>query len=142
MIRNPRTGRMVKKDGKVGKQVMEEAAVTVQKMYRGKRNRNDVRQMSMTMPKFLREAEEAGFDKRYAKEFVNAHDYFPTMKELNKSLNSDFARNFKTHFGYNNLKPGNKVNNVKKEIDKLAAYYKNNEERNSMIDLMKSLGMI
>jgi len=42
MIKNPKTGRMIKRDGVIGKQVLQNAATTMQKMYRGKRNRKYV----------------------------------------------------------------------------------------------------
>jgi len=124
-IRNPKTGRMVKKDGEVGKQVLGNAATIMQKIYRGKKNRNHVRQITMTMNTFLNEAVKAGFDKRYAKEFVNYLGYYPTIKQLNNSLNSKFADRFKNHFGNRNIKPGNKVE----------------EEKKKLIAMMKSLGM-
>ena len=45
MIRNPKTGRMVKKDGVVGKEVLKSAATTIQKQFRGERNRKLVNLM-------------------------------------------------------------------------------------------------
>ena len=49
-IRNPKTGRMVKKDGEVGKQVLGNAATIMQKIYRGKKVRNQVIQKVFNNP--------------------------------------------------------------------------------------------
>jgi len=114
MIKNPKTGRMVKEDGVVGKRVLKEAATVIQKHLRGKRNRNIVKtkRMSnksppkMTMASYLAKARDAGFNIRYAREYANYHDYFPSVNELNRNMNSDFALNLQSHFGINNLRPG------------------------------------
>ena len=114
MIKNPKTGRMVKKDGVVGKRVLKEAATVIQKHLRGKRNRNLVKtkKMSnktppkMTMTSYLAMASEAGFNIRYAREYANYHNYFPSVTELNGNMNSNFALNLQNHFGINNLRPG------------------------------------
>lgn len=114
MIRNPKTGRLVKADGVVGKRVLKEAATVIQKHLRGKKNRNLVKAKKtsskmppkMTMASYLEMARNAGFNIRYAREYANYHNYFPSVNELNRNMNSDFALNLQSHFGINNLRPG------------------------------------
>lgn len=60
--------------------------------------------------KYLQKAHKKGFSLRYAKEFSNHVNKIPTMKMLENSLKSNFARNFKNHFG------PPKISNAQNEI--------------------------
>ena len=117
MIKNPKTGRMVKKNGAVGKKVQKDAATAIQKIYRGKLNRNKLKRNKMDFLEYLRGAQNAGFHYRYVKEFVDAFNYFPTFTELDRFKNSGWARELKNHFRINNLRPGNPEDVLKKRID-------------------------
>ena len=59
------------------------------------------------MNDYLETAKNAGFDIRYAKEYANAHGYYPSMEELNDAMTSEFAYRLCAHFGIRDLKPGN-----------------------------------
>lgn len=111
-MKNNKTGNSVKKNSKV----LENAAITIQKYARGKKNRNKVTQMTKNKNFTIEKAVSAGFNRRYVKEYANAHGYIPSIKELNNSLNSNFARNFKKHFGYENLKLNKNVLSLMKSL--------------------------
>ena len=51
------------------------------------------------MRKYLSRAQKKGYTLKYAKELANHLDKIPTMKMLDNSFKSNFAQNFKNHFG-------------------------------------------
>lgn len=87
-ILNPKTGKMVKKDGAIGKQILQELR-------------------NAKLKKLLQNARNNGYNMDYVKAYINSQKNLPSKELLNNSLDSNFAKEYKKQHSTDMLKKPN-----------------------------------